>query len=50
MNGKELHRLEAHTPWPFSAAFAPDGKTLLTWGRRCTGWAIGPGCGDRVEG
>jgi WD40 repeat protein len=31
-SGKELRRLEAHSPWPFGAAFAPDGRSLVTWG------------------
>jgi WD40 repeat protein len=30
--GKELRRLETHSPWPFGAAFARDGRTLVTWG------------------
>jgi len=31
-SGKEMRRLEAHSPWPFGAAFAPDGRSLVTWG------------------
>jgi RNA polymerase sigma factor (sigma-70 family) len=30
--GKELRRLQAHAPWPFGAAFSPDGRSLVTWG------------------
>jgi RNA polymerase sigma factor (sigma-70 family) len=32
VSGKELRRLEGHTPWPFYAAFTPDGATLITCG------------------
>jgi RNA polymerase sigma factor (sigma-70 family) len=43
--GKELRRLEGHAPWPFGAAFAPDGRTLITWGadaRVCV-WDVATG-------
>jgi RNA polymerase sigma factor (sigma-70 family) len=32
VSGKELRRLEGHAPWPFYAAFTPDGATLVSCG------------------
>jgi RNA polymerase sigma factor (sigma-70 family) len=32
LSGKEIRRLQAHSPWPFGAAFDPDGRWLVTWG------------------
>jgi RNA polymerase sigma factor (sigma-70 family) len=31
-SGKEMRRLEAHSPWPFGASFSADGRSLVTWG------------------
>jgi WD40 repeat protein len=43
--GKEWRRLEAHAPWPFGAAFRPDGRSLVTWGAdaRARVWDLATG-------